>query len=217
MTKLVWDKPGERFFETGIDRGVLYLSDSSGGVPWNGLTGVADSRSTDKTVPYYLDGVKYLDSPQANDYAGTLTAYTYPDAFLPADGIADLGSGFLVDSQVPTVFGLSYRSLLGNDVESSDFGYNIHLLYNLTAVPSDKDYATQQEEVTPIEFSWDITGIPISTGSYRPSCHFMVNSKRTTSYGLAALEDILYGDDTNDARLPTPSEVLNILVNTVPV
>lgn len=206
MTQLVWDNVGDKIYESGVDRGVLYPPNDAG-VSWNGLTGVVEDRSNASTTPYYLDGVKYLDSPLSNDYTATLNAFTYPDEFLPFDGFADVGNGLVADGQVPQMFCLSYRTKIGNDTEALEYGYKIHLLYNLSAVPSNKDYETASPTAVPVVMSWLITGVPISTPGFRPTCHFIIDSTKTDPYALSILEDYLYGTDTVSPVLPSLSDI----------
>lgn len=210
MTKLVWDKVGERVFETGVDRGVLYLPEG-GAVPWNGLTGVSENRSGDSSTPYYLDGVKYLDDQPPNDYAATLNAFTYPNEFNLFDGVAELDYGVYIDNQVPLSFNLSYRTRVGNDESGTDYGYKIHVLYNLTASPTDKAYSAIADTTTPSEFSWDITGVPVMIPGYRPSSHVIIDTRKAPNGSLVYLETSLYGTDDTDPVFLSPSEIINRL------
>ena len=210
MTKLRWDKLGERFYETGIDRGVLYLSDGSG-VAWSGLTSVEEDAGDESASPLYFDGVKYFDAQSASDYSATLTALTYPDEFLDFEGITDLGNGLLVDGQEEKLFGLSYRTRIGNDVEGTEYGYKIHLVYNLTAAPDETSYQTRGQSNEPINFSWKISGIPEHVVGYKPTAHIIFDSTELESSMFAGIEDILYGDVDTEARQPSLSELVDIV------
>jgi len=194
MTKLVWDKAGQRLYEIGIDRGVLYLSDNTG-VAWNGLTSIDEDTGDDKSEPVYFDGMKFMDNQSYGDYAATLKAFTYPDAFLEYEGVGDLGGGLYVGDQQPKLFGLAYRTLVGNDIEGSDFGYKVHLVYNITAVPDAKAFETLSNGSAPTEFSWQLTTIPEKVDGYRPTAHVILDSRYLPADILAVIESILYGTD----------------------
>jgi hypothetical protein len=194
MTKLVWDQVGERLYETGVDRGVLYLSDGSA-VPWNGLTSVNETAGDDVTTPVYFDGVKYQDVQSTGDFAATLTAFTYPDEFLEYEGVVDLGNGVFVDGQNSKVFGLSYRTMVANDVNGIDHGYKIHILYNLTATSSAVSYNTMSSVAEPIPFSWTLAGVPEDVDNFRPTAHVIFDSRVLNVGLLKAIEDLLYGRD----------------------
>lgn len=209
MTKLLWDKAGERLYETGLDRGVLYLSDGSG-VPWNGLTGVDEDFSDDGGDPVYFDGIKQLDSPLIGNFSATLSALTYPDEFLDFEGTESLGNGLYVDNQVPKTFGLSYRTLVGNDALLTDYGYKIHLLYNLTASITGDSHETLGSSVNPVEFSWSIGSVPVEIAGYRPTAHLIFDSSRMVGTLLQSIEDILYGTALVNPRLPTIQELITL-------
>lgn len=194
MTSLVWDKVGERRYEAGLDRGVLYKSDSSG-VAWNGLVSVDEALDDITAEPRMFDGVKYLDEPVVGDFAATLTAFTYPDEFMEYEGIESMGDGLYVGDQQPKRFGLTYRTLVGNDVEGTDHGYQVHIIYNLTAVPSTLTYSTLSETVSPNNFSWSLTAVPEPVPGFRPTAHFILDSRFLPGDILAVIEDILYGSD----------------------
>jgi hypothetical protein len=211
MPKLTWDQVGERRFETGLDRGVLYLDDGTG-VPWNGLTSVVTSADNIKVTPYYVDGVRYYNDRSAGEFSATIKAFTYPDEFMQFDGILSPALGMYLDDQdVDSRFGLSYRTRIGNDVKGSDFAYKIHILYNLSAVPTDKTYTSQGKDVDPSEFSWDVTGIPEPFSGYRPTVHAIVDSRTMTSSGLALIEDKLYGSSTTSATLPSLQSLFGLV------
>jgi len=209
MTKLVWDQVGERLYETGVDRGVLYLSDGSA-VPWNGLTSVNETVD-DATTPVYFDGVKYQDVQSTGDFAATLTAFTYPDEFLEYEGVVDLGNGVFVDGQNSKSFGLSYRTYIANDVNGTDHGYKIHILYNLTATPNAVNYSTLTSADNPIPFSWTLTGIPEGADGFRPTAHVIFDSRYLSPTMFAGLEDLIYGDIDTPATLPTLAELVDFV------
>jgi hypothetical protein len=220
MTRIAWDQVGERTFETGVDRGVLYLPDGSGGfsngVPWNGLTGIEEDRSSAGSTPYYIDGIKYIDLPSAADYAATLKAFTYPNEFLPFDGIGEAEHGLLLDNQVPQTFGMSYRTRVGNDVESTEFAYQLHILYNLTATPTNKSYETQNASVTPMEFSWGIAaGAPQIIPGFRPTAHAILDSRKLNYHLMNDMENLLYGTEDANPHLPSIADLVSMIQNWV--
>lgn len=214
MSRITWDQIGEKKYETGVDRGVLFLPDNSG-VPWNGLTHIEETTSAVTTNSYYLDGVKYLDRRTSSDFAGVLKALSYPDEFLPFDGYIEYAGGlFFSDQQVMTSFGLSYRTLIGDDVDGLDRGYKVHLLYNLTATPDNKAYDTLSASPQAPEMSWTLTGIPIPIVGYRPTCHLVIDSTKATDDALLELENRLYGNVGVDPSFPLPADVIDIIVHT---
>jgi len=192
MAKLQWDKAGQRLFEAGVDRGVLYLADNSG-VAWNGLTALDENFSEDSVEPVYFDGVKINDVINSGDFAADLSAYTYPDEFDPYQGVVALGDGLYVDGQENRMFGMSFRTLVGNDLEFMDLGYRLHILYNLTAVPGGLERATISDTVDPLVFQWGLTTVPVKVDGYHPTAHIYFDSRFIPADILAAVEDILYG------------------------
>lgn len=194
MAKLRWDEIGERLYEAGLDRGVLYLEDDTG-IPWNGLTSVEENASEDTSEPRYFDGVKYLDQPYIGNFSATLRALTYPDEFLEYEGVEEIDTGLSVDGQAHKQFGLSYRTRVGNDVDNTDHGYKIHLLYNLVAISEVKSYTTMQNPALMIEFGWSIAGTPVVVEEYRPTAHVILDSRYLPVDVLAEIERILYGSD----------------------
>lgn len=208
MTVLTWDTPGEHVFQTGVDRGVLYVDDDAG-VAWNGLTGVDDNPSKE-LKSYYLNGVKYLEYLVPDDYAGTLKAITYPDEFDAVNGSSEIAPGLFYHNQPSKSFGLSYRTLLGDDKVGVARGYIIHIIYNVLANPDSSSFDSISDNTTPIEFSWSLTSTPIVTTGYRPLTHISIDSTKVSSEDLSALEDILYGTSGDDPRLPTIAEVTAI-------
>jgi hypothetical protein len=206
MTALVWDQIGERVYQAGIDRGVLYLHDGTVAV-WNGLTNVEES-SDSEIKSFHLDGVKYLENFIPGDFSGKLTAFTYPDEFNSVNGVADFSSGLDYYNQPAKSFNLSYRTKIGNDIEGTEYGYKIHILYNIIANPDSHAFETFQESgVQPIEFGWTLTGTPSRLKGFKPTVHISIDSIKTPPYILEILENMLYGTDTNNPRLPSIQEV----------
>lgn len=208
MTELQWDQAGDRRFETGVDRGVLYLPDNSG-VPWNGLTSVAEGSSR-SSKPYYMDGVKFLDHEVLGEFAGKITALTYPDEFEALQGVLPFAPGVLLYDQPGKTFGLSYRSTLGNDI-SPLVGYRIHVLYNLRAVPDDITHTSQGSDVSPVEFGWSVTSTPPMVFGIRPTAHISFDTRRMGVSELTALEEALYGSDEADAYLPAFPDLIEMV------
>lgn len=216
MAPLTWDQVGERFFETGVDHGVLYLPDESGNYDeahaWNGLTTVTESPSGAESNPQYADNIKYLNLISAEEFGATIEAFTYPDAFAQCDGSESPHAGLIVGQQGRGLFGLSYRTMLGNDLAGQDYGYKLHLIYGAQAAPSEKAYATINDSPEAIAFSWEVTTspVPVSTGNLKPTAQLVIDSTKTDPDVLADLLEILYGTEGVDARLPLPDEVIDL-------
>ena len=215
MSKLVWDKTGERYYETGVKQGVLYPQDSTGaypkGVAWNGLTAVTESPSGAESNPLYADDIKYLNLISAEEFGATIEAYTYPEEFAECDGSAEIAPGVTIGQQKRTAFGLSYRTSLGNDVDGADHGYKLHLVYGALAAPSEKAYATINDSPEAITFSWEVTTTPVAVEGFKPTAHLEINSTKVDTDKLAALEAILYGSESEEARLPLPDEIAELV------
>lgn len=215
MSKLVWDQTGERLYETGVKQGVLYVQDTSGayptGVAWNGLTAVTESPSGAEATALYADDIKYLNLMSNEEFGATIEAYTYPDEFAECDGSAAIATGVYVGQQARKTFGLCYRTTVGNDVESNDFGYKLHLIYGALAAPSEKSYATINDSPEAITFSWEITTTPVSVEGYKPTASITIDSTKCDAEKLAALEAILYGSESEEARLPLPTEIVTLM------
>lgn len=215
MAELVWDQVGDRTYETGVDKGVLYIPDSGGvyatGVAWNGLVSVSENPSGAEANAQYADNVKYLNLVSAEDFGATLEAFTYPDEFAQFDGLASPVTGVYVGQQNRGVFGLSYRTVFGNDVDGADYGYKLHLVYGCQASPSEKSYATINDSPEPITFSWEIATTPIAVTGLKPTALLVIDSTQVAALDLAALEDELYGTVSITANLPTPDEVITLL------
>jgi hypothetical protein len=209
MAVLVWDDPTNKLFETGLDRGVLYTS--TGGVPWNGLISAELNNDKGDVTPLYFNGVKTFDLVGNSDFSGKLTAVTYPDEFLPFDGQVEYLSGVYLANQSVDTFGLSFRTLIGNATEGTDYAYKIHILYNLTATPDNKTAETIDDSTVPAEFAWDISSRPESVPGFRPTSHFSLDSRKVVPAKLALVEEALYGTALTDPYLPTVTELLALL------
>ena len=217
MAKIVWDKTGERLYETGVKNGVLYVQEGGAypkGVAWNGLTAVTESPSGAEATPLYADDVKYLNLLSAEEFGATIEAYTYPDEFAACDGSAALVDGVMIGQQARKTFGLCYRTTIGNDTDGNDHGYKLHIIYGALAAPSEKAYATVNDSPEAITFSWEITTTPVNVTGAKPTASITIDSTKANSEKLAALEDILYGKDGepgNEPRLPLPDEIKTLM------
>jgi hypothetical protein len=219
MTKLAWDSLGERLYETGVDHGVLYIPDEAGaytdGVAWNGLTTVTETPSGAAGNAQYADNIKYLNLFSAEEFGGTIEALTFPDEFAQYDGLAVPTPGLLIGQQSRKPFGLSYRTMLGNDLEGNDYGYKLHLMYGVSASPSEKAYGTVNDTPAPIAFSWAITTTPIAVTGMKPTSLITIDSTKVGATQLAALETILYGSDGVDPALPFPDAIVTMFEGSV--
>lgn len=215
MAKLVWDDAGKRLYETGVKQGVLYPIGESGaydtGVAWNGLTAVTESPSGAEATPMYADDIKYLNLYSAEEFGATIEAYTYPVEFEACDGSAELTTGVAIGQQTRKRFGLCYRTSLGNDIEGSDYGYKLHLIYGCMASPSEKAYATINDSPEAITFSWEVTTTPVSVAGMKPTSCIVIDSTKADKKKLEALEAILYGDESSEPRLPLPDEIKTLM------
>ena len=215
MSKLVWDSTGDRLYETGVKNGVLYPIDEVGtyskGVAWNGLTAVTESPSGAESNPLYADDIKYLDLRSVEEFGGTIEAYMYPDEFAECDGSAELAAGVKIGQQQRKVFGLCYRTTLGNDVKGDDYGYKLHIVYGAVASPSERSYTTMNDSPEAITMSWEFSTTPVSVEGFRPTAHLEIDSTKANAEKLAALEDILYGANETEARLPLPDEIATLM------
>lgn len=220
---LEWDKTGERLYETGVDRVVLYpikdtITDQTdpydAGVAWNGVTGISQSASGGEPSPLWGDNIKYLNLISAEEASLSIEAYTYPEEFEECDGSREIVEGAIIGQQPRKMFGLSYRTLIGNDQKQTDFGYKLHLVYGCLASPSDRSYATVNDSPEAISFSWAVTTTPVDVTGFKPTSIITVDSTKTTAAKLAALESILYGTagtSTVAAKLPLPAAVITAL------
>ena len=221
MSKIVWDTVGERYYETGVKNGVLYPVQTGGlynkGVAWNGLTAVTESPSGAEATALYADDIKYLNLLSNEDFGATVEAYTYPDEFAECDGSAALAAGVMIGQQKRKTFGLCYRTAVGNDVDGSDHGYKLHLVYGCLAAPSERAYATINDSPEAITFSWEISTTPVNVKGFKPTSQITIDSTKVDKAKLTSLEEILYGKDGAgdsdtgvDPRLPLPDEVATL-------
>ena len=219
MSRIVWDKTGERYYETGVKMGVLYPIQEGGvynkGVAWNGLTAVTESPSGAEATPLYADDIKYLNLISNEEFGCTIEAYTYPDEFAECDGSAALAAGVMIGQQKRKIFGLSYRTAFGNDVDGTDYGYKLHLVYGCLAAPSEKAYSTINDSPEAITCSWEVSTTPVSVSGFKPTSQITIDSTKVQAEKLAALEEILYGKDAGageaaDPRLPLPDEIATL-------
>jgi len=213
MTALTWDQVGERLYETGVDHGVLYIPTDGvydQGFAWNGLTAVTESPTGAELTPTYADNIKYITLVSVEEFGGTIEAYTYPDEFMQCDGSAEPEPGVTLGQQNRAVFGLAYRSLLGNDTEGQDHGYKLHLVYGALASPSEKPYNTVNDSPEAITFSWEFSTTPVPVTGFKPSASIVLDSTKVPAGALAAIEDILYGSVGVDPRLPLPDEIIDL-------
>lgn len=219
--KLIWDKTADRLYETGVRNGVLYNRDAENlftkGVAWNGLIAVTESPSGAESNPIYADDIKYLNLVSAEEFGATIEAYTWPEEFGVCDGSVEIAPGVYAGQQKREMFGLSYKTVLGNDVDGNDYGYKIHLVYNAMAAPSEKAYSTVNDSPEAITFSWEVTTTPVEVPGFKPTASLTFDSTKVDADKLAALEEILYGKDAVDeepevsARLPLPAEVITLM------
>lgn len=214
MAKLVWDQTGERRYEIGVSKGVIYPQAEGGtypnGVVWNGLTAVTESPSGAEFTPLYADDMKYLNLQSVEELGATVEAYTYPDEFALCDGSAAIATGVMVGQQPRKTFGMCYRTAIGNDVDSNNHGYKLHLLYGCLASPSEKAYTTINDSPEAITFSWEITTTPVNVTGAKPTASLTIDSTKVDAAKLKQLEDILYGTESDEARMPLPDEIAQL-------
>lgn len=221
--KLVWDKTGERFFETGVKNAVLYPQASGGtypkGVAWNGISAITEQPSGAEASPVYADDIKYLNLISAEDYAATIEAYTYPDEFAECDGSASLADGVSIAQQKRKTFGLCYRTTVGNDADGESYGYKLHIIYGAMAAPSEQAHNTVNDSPEAMQMSWSISTTPVSVPGFKPTASLTIDSTKADKTKLTALEEILYGKDPTtdggsdgvDPRLPLPDEIKTLM------
>lgn len=210
MSRLIWDQTGERFYETGVKNGVLYVHKAgnySKGVAWNGLTAVTESPSGAEATALYADDVKYLNLVSAEEFGGTIEAYMSPVEFDECDGTASLADGVSIGQQKRATFGLCYRTTIGNDTEGNDCGYKIHIIYGATAAPSERAYATINDSPEAMTLSWEFTTTPVAVAGFKPTSLITIDSRKVDAEKLKALEDKLYGTESEEASLPLPDEI----------
>lgn len=219
MTRIVFDEVGKKIYEAGVDRGVLYVTDNTGvygeGVAWNGLTQISESPSGAEATPLYASNGKYLSLYSAEEFGATIEAYTYPDEFEACDGSAEIAKGVTIGQQDRSSFGLCYRTKIGNDTLSDQYGYKLHIIYGAKAAPSEKAYQTINDSPEAITFSWELTTTPVNVNGLKPTASLVINSTKVDKAKLTQLEDILYGKESVKAKLPLPSEIATLLGTTM--
>ena len=217
FSPLVWDQTGEKFYETGVKNGVLYVQHTDGtypkGVAWNGLTAVTESPSGAEKTALYADDTKYLNMMSAEEFGATIEAYTYPDEFAQCDGSAEIADGVTIGQQARKTFGMVYKTTLGNDVSNNDYGYKLHIIYGALASPSEKGYSTINDSPEAITFSWEVTTTPVNVTGKKPTASLVIDSTKANSEKLTALEKILFGSTEAAARLPLPDEIATLMKN----
>lgn len=208
---LTWDKTGERLYETGVSKGVLYQQDTSGaypkGVAWNGLINVSEKPTGAEATALYADDIKYLNLISNEDFEASIEAYTYPDEFAECDGSKTIAKGVRIGQQKRKAFGMCYRTALGNDVDGNDHGYKLHIIYGATAAPTEKSFATVNDSPEAITFSWELKTTPVNVEGYKPTASLEIDSTKADPEKLKTLEAVLYGSATANARLPLPDEI----------
>lgn len=214
MSKIVWDEIGKHFYETGVKNGVLYVQEAGTypkGVAWNGLTAVTESPSGAEATPLYADDIKYLNLMSAEEFGGTIEAYTYPDEFAACNGEASLADGVVIGQQTRKTFGFCYRTVVGNDVDGNEHGYKLHLIYGAQAAASERAYATINDSPEAITMSWEFTTTPVDVPGHKPTSIITIDSTKCDATKLAALEAVLYGSESEEARLPLPADVIDMM------
>lgn len=222
MAKIVWDKTGEHFYETGVKNCVLYIPTEgvySKGVAWNGIIAITESPSGAEATALYADDIKYLNLYSVEEFGATIEAYTYPDEFAECDGSAELVAGVKIGQQARKPFGLCYRTTIGNDTDGNDHGYKLHIIYGAMASPSEKSYNTINDSPEAVTFSWELTTTPVNVAGAKPTASITIDSTKVDEKKLAALEEVLYGKDGTgsdhtgaaEPRLPLPDEIKTIM------
>lgn len=217
MARVKWDEDGKKLYRAGVDRGVLYPKDNEGkypeGVAWNGLSAVNESPSGAESSPIYANNAKYLDLISSEEFGYTIEAYTYPDEFAECDGSKEIAPGIYATQQNRKHFGLTYRNMIGNDIKNTDYGYEIHIVYDSTAAPSSKDHGTINENVEAVTMSWECSTTPVKIEGYKAASHLVIDSTKCPKDVLKKIEDILYGTDAKEPRLPLPDELVALGAN----
>ena len=218
MSKLVWDQTGEREYETGVKNGVLYVQGEGGtypkGVAWNGLISVTESPSGAEATALYADDIKYLNLMSNEEFGATIEAYMSPEEFDQCDGTASLATGVSIGQQKRKTFGMAYKTTIGNDVDGNDYGYKIHLIYGALAAPSEKAYSTINDSPEAMTLSWEVSTTPVTVNGFKPTATVVIDSTKVDKKKLTALEDILFGSASKEARLPLPDEIVSIVGTT---
>ena len=218
MSKLVWDQTGEREYETGVKNGVLYPQGEGGtypkGVAWNGLISVTESPSGAEATALYADDIKYLNLMSNEEFGATIEAYMSPEEFDQCDGTASIATGVSIGQQKRKTFGMAYKTTIGNDVDGNDYGYKIHLIYGALAAPSEKAYSTINDSPEAMTLSWEVSTTPVNVKGFKPTATVVIDSTKVDKKKLTALEDILFGTESKEARLPLPDEIVSIVGTT---
>ena len=215
MAKIIFDQSGERFYETGVKNGVLFVQNENGeygnGVAWNGLTAITESPSGAEATPLYADDIKYVELTSAEEFGATIEAYTYPEEFEACDGSASLVEGITIGQQDRVAFGLCYKTVLGNDVRGNDLGYKLHLIYGAKAAPSERAFQTINDSPEAITFSWEITTTPVNVTGFKPTANLVIDSTKVDAAKLALIEEKLFGSDSEEPTLPLPDEIVALM------
>lgn len=218
MAKLAWASVGQKIYETGTDRGVLYLQDTSGrytkSAAWSGLISVKQTPEGGESTQNFADNSDYLNLTSAEKFKATIEAYAYPPEFAACDGTKEIATGVTIGQQTRIPFGFSYRTLIGNDTKGTDFGYKIHIIYGAKAAVSSKDYATVNDNPEAITFSWSVSSSSVNVPGAKPTSILTVNTLFTSAEGVKAIENALYGTESSEPYLPTPAEVIELLTET---
>ena len=218
MSKLVWDQTGTREYETGVKNGVLYVQGEGGtypkGVAWNGLISVTESPSGAEATALYADDIKYLNLMSNEEFGATIEAYMSPEEFDQCDGTASIATGVSIGQQKRKTFGMAYKTTIGNDVDGNDYGYKIHLIYGALAAPSEKAYSTINDSPEAMTLSWEVSTTPVTVDGFKPTATVVIDSTKVDKKKLTALEDILFGSESKEARLPLPDEIVSIVGTT---
>lgn len=219
MSKLKWDQIGERLYETGVDKVVLFPMESTGqygtGVAWNGISAVNESPSGAEPTALYANNGKYLNLISNEDFAATIEAFTYPDEFEECDGSKEIAPGVVIGQQKRKVFGLAYRTLLGNDVDGNDHGYKLHLVYGCLAAPSENNHSTVNDSPEAGTMSWSVSTTPVEVADAKPTATVTIDSTKADKAKLKKLEDMLYGTEQAESKLPLPAEVITLMKDAV--
>lgn len=215
MAKMIWDSVGERLYETGVSECALFPIGDTGeyekGVAWNGITAITESPSGAEATPLYADNIKYLNLMSNEEYGATIEAYMFPDEFAKCNGFADLAEGVSIGQQARAGFGFCYKTVLGNDVKSNDYGYKLHIVYGCLAAPSEKNYTTVSDTPEPMTMSWEITTTPVKVSGFKPTACVVIDSTKVDATKLAALEAKLYGTESEEPTLVLPDEIKTMM------
>jgi len=215
MARVTWNAPSKKIYESGVDRGMLYVAESKG-VPWNGLVSVTESPSGGEVTPYYIDGLRYLNHVALEEFAAVIEAYTYPREFDQCDGTTPVSYGLFATRQPRRSFGLAYRTMIGNDVQGLAFAYKLHLVYNAIATPTDRANVTMSDSPEIDNFSWEVVTKPPSMKGFKPTTHFVIDSRETPAGLMTKIEQVLYGTPTSDPYLPDVEELIFMFTNHSP-